>query len=145
MRRPNGPSSVTLSADEMASLVEAGLQPQARRALDSLRVRLAPGRLTLEGLLVTQEWGPDVLGPLAMMLDPREPVTASGPARASAPGVVAWEPDSFVVRSFALPPNLIPRLVGRLTGAGNGSIPIAVPPTVSHVRIDTGIVTFSRR
>src|SRR6185503_8309065 len=47
MREDNGPESVTLNADEMASLVEANLDREARRALDSVRVRLGAGRLTL--------------------------------------------------------------------------------------------------
>src|SRR5688572_22974300 len=63
MRRPQGPVAVTLSAEEMASLIEAGLDPAARRALDSVRVELSPGRLTLRGLLVTSTWGMEVLGP----------------------------------------------------------------------------------
>lgn len=145
MRRLRGPASVSLTADEMASLVQAELQPQARRALDSLGVRLGPGRLTLLGYLVTAELGPELFGPLASMFQPLEPVLVSGPARATAPGVIAWEPDSFVVRNYLLPQSAIPVLVRRLTGGSNGAIPIAVPPTVSRIRIDAGTVTFSRR
>lgn len=145
MRRPRGPQSVTLNADEMASLVQAELQPQARRALDSLGVRLGPGRLTLLGYLVTAELGPELFGPLASMFQPLEPVLVSGPARATAPGVITWEPDSFVVRNYMLPQSAIPVLVRRLTGGSDGAIPIAVPPTVHRIRIDPGTVTFSRR
>lgn len=145
MRRPNGPRSVTLSADEMASLVHAGMQPQARQALDSVSVSLDPGRLTLHGQLITAAWGPELFGPLASMFEPREPITVSGPARAAAPGLLAWQPDSFMVRNFMLPQGAIPVLVRRLTGASDGAIPIAVPPTVARIRIESGAVTFSRR
>lgn len=145
MRRPNGPRSVTLSADEMASLVQDGMQPQARQALDSVSVSLDPGRLTLHGQLITAAWGPELFGPLAAMFEPRESITVSGPARAAAPGLMAWEPDSFRVRTFMLPQGAIPVLVRRLTGASDGAIPIAVPPTVAQIRIESGAVTFSRR
>lgn len=144
MRRPRGPVSVTLSPHEMASLVDAGLDPQARRAIDSLGARLQPNRLTLHAYLVTSILGPE-LGPMAMLLDSMEPIWVSGPARVTAPGVIAWEPDSFKVRSYSLPPGSIPRLVNRLTGGTDGTIPIAVPPTVTRIRIDAGRVTFSRR
>ncbi|MSR05792.1 MAG: hypothetical protein EXR93_01790 [Gemmatimonadetes bacterium] len=145
MRRPNGPPSVTLSANEMASLVEAGLEPDARRAIDSVSIRLDPGRLSLQGFLVTSALGTDVFGPLAAMFNPLEPLWVSGPAHATSPGVVAWEPDTFMVRNMSLPQSAIPMLVKRLTGALNGAIPIAVPPTVSRITIDAGTVTFSRR
>jgi len=145
MRRPRGPASVTLNVDEMASLVEANLQPEARRALDSVGVRLEAGRLTLQGQLITAAWGADVFGPLVAMFNAREPVFVSGPARATAPGVIAWEPDSFIVRNFTLPQSAIPMLVKRLTGASDGAIPIAVPPTVTRIKIESGTVTFSRR
>src|SRR6267378_1013103 len=128
MRRPNGPRSVTLSPDEMASLVQYGLQPQARSALDSLGVSLEPGRITLRGYLVTSALGTDMFGPMALMFDPREPLSVSGPARAAAPGLIAWEPDTFIVRTYQLPQGAIPALVRRLTGSADGTIPIAVPP-----------------
>jgi hypothetical protein len=145
MRRPRGPASVTLSADEMASLVQSMLQPQARRALDSVGIRLGTGRLTLLGYIVTAEIGSELFGPLAAMFQPMEPVWVSGPARATAPGLISWTPDSFSVRDYMLPPSAIPVLVRRLTGGSDGTIPIAVPPTVSRIRIDPGAVTFSRR
>lgn len=145
MRRPKGPASVTLTADEMASLVEAGLEPSARRAVDSVSIRLDPGRLTLRGFLVTAALGAEVFGPLASMFQPLEPLWVSGPAHATAPGVIAWEPDSFIVRNLTFPQGMIPMLVKRLTGASNGAIPIAVPPTVTRITIDAGAVTFSRR
>jgi len=145
MREANGPDSVTLSADEMASLVEANLDRAARKALDSIKVRLDPGRLTLLALLVTSELGTDYLGPLAYLLSPLEPLAVAGPARATKAGLITWQPDSLVIKSFDFPQSAIPRLVNRLTGTTDGSIPIAVPPTVRRIRIQASGVTFSRR
>jgi hypothetical protein len=50
-----------------------------------------------------------------------------------------------VIKSFDFPQSAIPRLVNRLTGTTDGSIPIAVPPTVRRIRIQSSGVTFSRR
>jgi hypothetical protein len=144
MERSGGPALVTLSAAEMASLVQDGLGPAGREALDSLEVALAPGRLELRAALVTASLG-GVLGPFAAMLDDREPMRASGPARVAAPGLVAWQPDSFVVRAFPFPQGFIPPMVDRLTGGRDGVVPIRVPSTVGDIRITPRGVTFYRR
>ena len=144
MREDNGPESVTLNADEMASLVEANLDREARRALDSVRVRLGPGRLTLNAVIVTATVS-DALGPVSYMMDPREPLSVAGPAKAARPGLITWEPDSVAIRSFSFPQSTIPRLVSRLTGTADGTIPIAVPPSVRRIWITPAGVTFSRK
>ncbi len=87
---PNGPSFVVFSADEMASLVDARLDSVARRALDSIRVTIEPDRLTVAGQLLTDVFGRDLLGPLARVIDRREPIRLSGPVRVRTPGVLEW-------------------------------------------------------
>jgi hypothetical protein len=144
MRQTPGPESVTLTPDEMASLIEANLDAQARRTIDSIRIRLQPGRLMLQAVIVTSAIG-DVLGPMTMMMDSTEPLAVAGPARAAKAGLITWEPDSVVIRSFSFPQAAIPRLVGRLTGTADGSIPIAVPPNVRRIWITPAGVTFSRK
>ncbi len=144
MREPGGPQSVTLSADEMASLVEANLDRGARKALDSITIRLDYGRLTLQARLVTAELGSEYLGPMIYMLEEREPLAVAGPATAARAGLLTWAPDSLVIKSFPLPLAMIPKLVNRLTGTTDGTIPIAVPPTVRYIRIAPSGVTFSR-
>jgi hypothetical protein len=89
--------------------------------------------------------GKGLLGPLAGMFGPREPVSVSGPARVAAVGAVAWEPDSFVIRSFPLPRSAVPLLVNRLTGRPDGVVPISVPGTVGDLHIRPDGVTFYRR
>jgi len=145
MRQSKGPASVTLTADETASLVQANLDSNTRQVLDSLRVRLEPGRLALQAMMVTSKIGTDILGPMSYMLDPLEPLTVTGPARATQPGLVAWQPDSVIIRSFTFPQAAIPHLVNRLTGRVDGTVPIPVPPSVIRVFITPGGVTFSRR
>ena len=144
MREPEGPESVVLNADEVASLIEAGLDAGARRALDSIEVHLATGRIAFHAYVVNATWD-TVLGPASVMLGPRERISVAGPARAIRAGVVAWQPDSVVIRSFTFPAAAIPHLVNQLTGRSDGSVPIAVPPTVRQIHIWPFGVSFSRR
>jgi len=145
LARPDGPAQVTVTADEMAALVEAGLDPLARAALDSLQVTLTAGRFTLNARVRTDRLGLDVLGPLAGVLDDREPLRMGGPAALEEPGRVAWRPDEFQVREFPFPASLVPRVVDALTGGRGGVVPIVVPETTGAVEIRGDGVIFYRR
>lgn len=145
MTRRGGPAYVTLTADEMAALIAKGLGAPLRAALDSLEVTLGEDRFAIRAALKMDLLGDKLLGPLASVFGAREPVRVSGPARVAAVGAVAWEPDSFAVRSFPLPRSAVPLLVNKLTGRPDGIIPIPVPSTVGDLRIRPGGVTFYRR
>jgi hypothetical protein len=141
--RRGGPAYVVLSADEMASLIDARLDESARAVLDSVRVSLAEDRFRLEAQLLTDGFG-EALGPLAGLLEPREPLRAAGTARVHRPGVVTWRPDELMLRTFPFPGLAIPRLVNRMTGGSDGAFHIAVPATVGDVRVRADGVTFYR-
>ncbi|GIW51466.1 MAG: hypothetical protein KatS3mg081_0821 [Gemmatimonadales bacterium] len=144
MARADGPGYVVLTASEMAALITDGLAPSAREALDSVEVVLLDDRFVFRAqLLVSVMEGS--LGPLAGMFDRREPLTLAGSARVKSPGIVAWEPDSFVVRAFPFPRPAIPALVNRLTGGSDGEVLISVPRTVGDLKIRPEGVTFYRR
>ena len=143
--RSGGAGRIVLDADEMASLIEDRLDTRARMALDSIRVILEPGRVSLEAELLTDVFGRDLLGPLRGIIDPREPVRVSGPAEVVAPGIVAWKVDQFVVSSFSFPGPTIGPLADRLTGGSDGVILISVPATVGDIRVSPDGVTFFRR
>lgn len=145
MGRARGPAFVVVTADEMAALVAAGLDPLARAALDSLRVILGPGRFALEAQVRTSRLGREALGPLAGVLAEREPLRLAGPAAVAEPGRVAWRPDEVQLRAFPFPASLVPRLVDALTGGRDGIVPLVVPSTVGDVRIRPDGVTFYRR
>jgi hypothetical protein len=142
--RVGGPGVVVLSPDEVASLVQDGLVPQARAALDSISVTFRADRFTLEARVKTAVFGPS-LGSLAGMFNPYEPLSLGGPAVVSAPGRVAWTPDQLVIKSFPFPKSTVPTLVRQLTGQRDGAIPIVVPPTVGDLKIRPEGVSFYRR
>jgi hypothetical protein len=145
IERRGGPESVQLTADEMASIIEARLDPAARRALDSLSVMLGEDRFAMEGQIRVDVFSRDALGPLAEFLGSRQPLRVAGPATVGEPGVVDWRPDEFIIREFPFPPSAVPRLVNHLTGGSSGAFRIPVPATVARVRVGPGGVTFSRR
>jgi hypothetical protein len=136
---------VRLTADEMASLIEDRLDPVARRALDSLRVTLDHERFTLEGQILLDVFSRDLLGPIAQILDTRQPLRVGGPVALREPGVVAWACDEFVIASFPFPQSAIPRLIDQLTGGDDGAFLIPIPDTVGEVHVGTDGVTFYRR
>ena len=140
----DGPAYVVLTADEMAALIDSRLDPAARLALDSLQVTLAEDRLSLEAALVTDVVGRDLLGPLAGLLEAREPLRLAGPARLAAAGVVLWRPDEFIVRSLSVPHAAVPKLVDRVAGGDDGAFHIEVPSTVGDIRIRPDGVTLYR-
>lgn len=145
MARQDGPGVVTLTAEEMASLIRWGLGPLARGALDSMRVELTLDRFALLALLDTRILSEELLGPFRGMIRGHEPLRMAGPARVASTGVVAWQPDEFVIRAFPFPAAAVPRLVNALTAGTDGTIPIAVPPTVGEMRIRPDGVSFYRR
>jgi hypothetical protein len=143
--RRNGPGYVRLDADEVASLIQDRMAPEARRALDSLRVFLGENRLTLEAQVLLDVFTPDLLGPLADLLGSRQPLHAGGEIAVHEPGVIAWRVDDFVIREFPFPPSAIPKLVNRLTGLTEGAFMIPVPSTIGEVRVNAKSVTLYRR
>ena len=144
MARIDGPEFVILSSAEIASLIRDGLDPVGKRALDSLSIAFEDGRFMLEALLVTDVWGRDALGLLGGLLRPYESLRVAGPARIARPGVLAWEPDEFSVRSIPFPRAAIPPIVNRLAGRDDGRMLFSVPSTIAEIRIETDKAIFYR-
>jgi hypothetical protein len=143
--RSGGSGYVHLSADELASLIQDRLQPAVRESVDSVRVVLSEDRVVLEGQMLLEMFGRDLLGPLADWLGSRQPLRMGGPAVVREPGIVAWECDEFVIRAFPFPPSAVPRLVNRMTGGSDGVFRIAVPATVGEIRVRADGVTLYKR
>jgi hypothetical protein len=135
--------SVVLTPSEMASLVGAGLDARVRGELDSLSVTLGDHRLSVAGRIRTAGLPRVVLGPLAGALDEREPVRAAGTVTVVAPGLAAWAVDEFMVRDFPFPREMVPRIVGLVTGKRDGGVvTIAIPAGIGGVRVHPDGVTL---
>jgi hypothetical protein len=137
--------SVVLSAGEMASLLDAGLSPGARRHLDSMRLMLSNGEVVVSVRVETSAFPRDQLGPLAGALADWEPVRVSGVLRAAGPGRGEWLVHSLTIRGLTLSqPESADLLAGAVEGKAGGVVPFALPPGVAEFRIRTGGVTLYR-
>jgi hypothetical protein len=142
MRR-EGADSVTLSADEMASLMADGLDPAVRRQLDSLAVRLEADAVTVRARLYTARLPKELVGPLAVALRDWEPVEAGGPVTVVAPGRAEWEVRRFRLRDFPLPTDLVPRMMARALGdSARRALPVRLPRGVRDLRVTPDGVTL---
>ncbi len=136
--------SVVLTADEAASLVRNGLDPEIRPQLDSLGVRLLDGRVGISALIRTARLPKELIGPVAMALKDQEPIDAEGPIRVAAPGRAEWEIDRFRFRDFPIPRDAVPKLLGRAMGDSGSSraVPVRLPRAVSELRVHPGGLTL---
>jgi hypothetical protein len=135
--------SIVLTPSEVASLLGRGLSPVFRKDLDSLQVELLDDELKVRARLRTQRLPRELVGPLAAVLQPREPVEATGPLRVIGPGTGEWAVRSIQIRDFPVPASAVPRLVSSALGdSTRRTVPWKVPAGVRAVRIRTGGATF---
>lgn len=147
LKKPSGPDSVVLSANEVASLIGSSLDWSVRKSFDSLRVELLEGTLAVHCRLDTSVIPPDALGPLAGFLNPREPLRIAGPLAIERPGIARFTVQELTLRGFQFPPPLVKQLAQRVAGADStGALPLRVSPAFTHVVIHpTGIVLYRGR
>ena len=131
--------SVVLTPSEVASLMGSGLSPAFRQELDSLQVELLDDEVRVRARLRTARLPRELVGPLAAVLQPREPVEATGPLRITGPGTGEWAVRSFQIRDFPVPASAVRTLVSRALGdSTRHTVPWKVPPGVRAVRIRPG-------
>lgn len=131
--------SVVLTPAEFASLVGSGMDRQLRGQLDSLRVELLDGEIRVSARLRTAALSPELVGPLAGVLKPTEPVDAAGPLRVTRPGAGEWRVRTFRIGDFPVPDEMVPGLVGRALGdPGRTTVPVKVPEGVRAIRVRPG-------
>jgi hypothetical protein len=137
--------SVVLTASEAASLLTSGLDPALRRQLDSVRIGLGDGAVTLDALLNTARLPKELVGPMAVALRPWERVRAAGPVRVVVPGEAVWEIRQLRVRDFPFPKDVVPGVMGRALGdTARHAVPIHLPRGVRDARITPRGVTLFR-
>ena len=135
--------SVVLTASEVASLMGSGLSPAFRKELDSLQVELLEGEVRARARLRTARLPRELVGPLAAVLQPNEPVAATGPLRVTGPGTGEWAVRSFQIRDFPVPASAVRTLIGRAVGdSTRGTVPWTVPAGVRAVRVRPAGVTL---
>jgi hypothetical protein len=136
--------SVVLTASEVASLMGSGLSPSFRRELDSLQIELLDGEVRARARLRTARLPRELVGPLAAVLQPNEPVEATGPLRVTGPGTGEWAVRSLQIRDFPVPATAVRTLIARTVGDSTRStVPWKVPQGVRAVRVrPTGVTLY---
>jgi hypothetical protein len=127
--------SVILSATELASLITAGLPAEARSHVDSLGLTLGENSIELHGRLDTKVIPKDQLGPFASMLNPWEPVAASGPVSVPKPGFADWTVEQITIKGIALPQAISQNIAQRVFATPDSRIRIPLPKGIGGLRI----------
>ncbi|HEX4575023.1 MAG TPA: hypothetical protein VH158_07820 [Gemmatimonadales bacterium] len=156
LKKTAGPDSIVLSANEIASLVGSGIDWSVRKSFDSLRVELLEGKVAVDCRLDTRVIPPEALGPLAGMLQPREPLRIAGPLTVARPGIVRFTVEELALRGFPFTQPVIKQLAQRVAGADStGSVllrvgadstraaPLRLLPLFTDIAIHpTGVVLY---
>ncbi len=138
--------SVVLDADESASLMAEAIGPVVAGQLDSVRVRLSDGRVGFDGSLRTSRLPRELLGPLAVAVRSREPISATGAVRMVQPGLGEWDIDRLSIRDIPLPREAVPRLLARALGdSARRTLPLELPQAVRDLRVRPDGVTLYRQ
>lgn len=147
LARPDGPDSVVLNANEMASLIGSGIDWNVRRTFDSLRVELLDGQLAVHARLDTRRIPPEALGPFAGMLEEREPFRIAGPITIERPGTARWEIRELSMRGIEFPAPAVAQLARRVAGAdGRGAVPVQVDRVIGGIAVHPlGVVLYRRK
>jgi hypothetical protein len=141
-----GPDSVSLNANEMASLVGNGIDWTVRKTFDSLRVELAENSLAVHCRLDTRLIPPDALGPLRGLLAEREPLRIAGPIAIARPGIARWTVRELNLRGLPLPAAVVRSIARQAAGADtSGAVAIKVDPAIADVRVHPTVVVLYRR
>ena len=141
-----GPPYVDLSADEVASLIEEAIGRAGGRGLDSIMVGLMENEIRLRGSLDMSRVPRDLLGPLAGMVDQREPVVIGGPLGRDSTSQLFLDVTTLRVDDFPFPRSMIARLLreARLPGIVGTRVALPAMRGVADVRVTPEYVRLYR-
>jgi hypothetical protein len=144
--RSGGPAFVDITAAEIASLVDESLDQAPGRVFDSVALALGPGEVMVRGSLDVTGMPRSLLGPLAGVIGPREPLLIGGGLEADTAGRVLWRITALTVRDFPFPRATIPAIVRqlRIPGAADGAVPLPGVMGAGDVRVTAAGVRVYR-
>lgn len=145
---PRGPVFVSLDGGDVASYIFLQLTKQMPVSSDSFVARIDQDRIGMRASMKMSDLGNSVLGVLGSVLRDRERVELWGTLQVIGKGRAEYQVRQVKVRDVALPGAVISRLVKplvrnpQLSGLGENSLPISIPPYVGDVRIANGKITL---
>lgn len=149
LAQKNGPVFADLSPSEFVAwmmvpavkiLGTSAGNPEATVHGDTLFVRA--------NVAISELGDPKSLGPLAGMIEGRQPVMIGGRLDAVKPGLLAFHVTQLTVNELRMPQRLIDRIIRRISvkartdSIAQGSVPVPVPVSVADVRITRGHVVL---
>ena len=139
-----GPDSVVLTPNEMASLIGSGIDWRVRKTYDSLRVELREGEFDVHARLDTRALPPQALGPLASIVEPREPLRLGGTLTIDRPGIARFKIRQISLRGIAFPAPAVTSIARQMAGADrDGAIPVQVDRAIARIAVHpTGVVLY---
>lgn len=146
-----GPPSVIVAPADLVAYIVQQLSQALPESADSIEAMAVDDRLCVRAHIKTSDFGDKkTLGPLAMILGEREPVSMCGVIHILSPGKGELQVKEFKIRELAIPGPAIPRLIrqmgptNRPEGLSADALPLATPPFVGDVAVRNGQIIISR-
>ncbi|HET7042319.1 MAG TPA: hypothetical protein VFI13_09880 [Gemmatimonadales bacterium] len=136
--------SIVLTAEELASLLQAGLGGAAARYLDSVSVTLGTDRATVRASLATAAIPRQAFGPFWHFVRDREWVTVGGRLQVLGPAAGELRVESVKLRGIPFPTALIGRFMSAsLDANADGSVRFTLPHGIRDLRVrPSGVVLY---
>lgn len=136
--------SIVLTADELASLLQAGLGGAAARYLDSVSVTLGTDEATVHASLATEAIPAQALGPFRHFVRGREPVSVGGRLAVLGPATGELRVESVRLRGIPFPSAFIGRFMSSsLDANADGSVRFTLPHGIRDLRVrPSGVVLY---
>lgn len=152
LSQPAGPPSVNVAAADLISYIVQQLSSALPESADSIQAAAIDDRLCVRAVIKTTDFADTkTLGPLAMMLQEREPVQMCGVIHIIAPGKGELQIKEFKVRELGIPGPAIPRLVRQMSppnrpeGLSDNGLPLETPVYIGEVTVKNGQVVISKQ
>ena len=136
---------------DVSSYIFVALSRQLPPSAERIESAVIGDRLAVRASVQLSDFGgAGALGPFAAFLGDRETMQLAGYFHVIRPGLAEFRVTDLQLRDFAVPKNLIPRLIrsfskgARPEGVSDDGLPLVVPAYIADVRIANGRVVIYR-
>jgi hypothetical protein len=152
LSQQDGPRFVSVPASELVAYIVQQLSSALPESADSIEAAAINDRICVRAIVKTGDFADrKSLGPLAMMLGEREPVSMCGVINILSPGKGELQVKEFKVRELGIPGPAIPRLIRQMSPPNrpeelsDDGLPLETPVYIGDVTVRNGQVVISRQ
>ncbi|MEO7363784.1 MAG: hypothetical protein ABI120_25860 [Gemmatimonadaceae bacterium] len=146
----SGPAYITLGAGDLAGFLAEGLQQVLPQSASSVQVAIVDDVMRVRSEIPLRELGGKALPEFVSdLLSARDTVEMAGVLEMVRPGLAQFRVREVIVRGIALPPRVVPPLLGALRKSAprrdsiaTDGVAITLPKSVADVRVSRGRVTL---